>query len=217
MFTGGDAAAVEPPFLLSIAWARVRAMRGEAGATDAYHALLEQSTLQSESMWEERILLGWAYLYDGRAADALAWTRALESAGPRYDSPRARSGRVDIALVEGAALVELGRDTEAMRALQTASEGLAKSRSDVQRATLLLWRGRAQMRAGQTTEGLADIESACALRRSAFGEDSAWTAEAELAHADALGLVRRSADAEGERAAAQGVLAQMRNAVAPGS
>jgi hypothetical protein len=211
LFAGGGSAAIEPPFSLPIDWARVRALRGEAGATGEYRALLERSPLQSEVMWEERINLGWAYLYEGRAADALEWLHGLESHVPNYDSPRARSGKVEIALGEGAALVELARNDEAESALQPALDALARSPSDVQRATLLLWRGRAEVRGGQTRGGLADIESALALRRAAFGEDSAWTAEAELAHADALGIDRRGADAEQERASAQVVLAQMRD------
>ncbi|HKE49481.1 MAG TPA: protein kinase [Rhodanobacteraceae bacterium] len=210
LFAGDDGNAIEPPFLLPIAWARVRAMRGEAGGTDAYRALLDASDLRSESMWEERILLGWAYLYDGRAADALAWVQTLKKDTPRYDSPRARAGRTDLALVEAAALVELGRDADAMRALQTASALLAKAPSDVQRATLLLWRGRAEMRTGSTSEALADLASARALREAAFGEDSAWTAEAELAHADALAFSKLGAEADEERAQASLMLAQMR-------
>jgi len=210
LFTNDEGAAIEPPFLLPIARARVRAMRGEPGGTDAYRALLDASELRSESMWEERILLGWAYLYDARAADALAWVETLKQDTPRYDSPRARAGRTDVALVEAGALVELGRDADAMRALQAASALLARSPSDVQRATLLLWRGRARMRAGDAGGGLADLASSHALREAAFGEDSAWTAEAELAEANALASAERSAEADEERASASQMLAQMR-------
>ena len=167
---------------------------------------------RARSCGSERIYLGWAYLYDGDAADALEWFRGLEAHVPRYDSPRERSGKVEIELGEGAALVQLTRNDEAAGALRAARDALATSPSDVQRATLLLWRGRAEMRGGETNEGLADIESALALRQAAFGEDSAWTAQAELAHADALALVRRGADAKQERASAEVVLAQMRDA-----
>ena len=212
LFAGGGAASIEPPFSLPLDWARVRALRGEAGAIGEYRALLERSPLQSEVMWEQRIYLGWAYLYDGDAADALEWFRGLEAHVPRYDSPRERSGKVEIELGEGAALVQLTRNDEASSALRAARDALATSPSDVQRATLLLWRGRAEMRGGEISEGLVDIESALALRQAAFGEDSAWTAQAELAHADALALVRRGADAAQERASAEVVLAQMRDA-----
>jgi hypothetical protein len=87
---------------------------------------------------------------------------------------------------------------------------LARSPSDVQRATLLLWRGRARMRAGDAGGGLADLASSHALREAAFGEDSAWTAEAELAEANALASAERSAEADEERASASQMLAQMR-------
>ncbi|MDN5923893.1 MAG: hypothetical protein L0H70_02710, partial [Xanthomonadales bacterium] len=74
---------------------------------------------------------------------------------------------------------------------------------------LQLLQGAILTRAGQAKAGLADIEPALAAMVHSRGEDSVWTANAHLLHAQALAALGRNKQAEAESAPAWAVLQRM--------
>jgi hypothetical protein len=66
------------------------------------------------------------------------------------------------------------------------------------------------VRSGQSaTESLSDVDAALRDCAKAYGDDSAWTAEARLVRAELLAKLDRRAEAAKEHAKAEAVLAKM--------
>lgn len=137
----------------------------------------------------------------------LALQRCLELAATPQKADTHASWPEELPLMEGIALVQLGRFPEAEKSLNSVMVAAAgKPERAMQNTTARLWRGWLQVRAHRPQSGISDIEQALAWRRDQLGEDSYYTGEALLAHAEALVLLGRRNEALREEASARNVL-----------
>ena len=174
---------------------------GERGAPDAI-ARLDALRAQKRSVYftDE---LDWpaAWLAGGDPARALQRYRELSAA------PSAAMHRSKLLVGQGIALTELGRYSEARTVLSAVLSANSNPDHAMQDASARLWRGWSMVRAGRAAAGLPDIESALAWRRTQLGEDSYYTGEALLAHAEALAATGQRPRALLEQKQAQDIFA----------
>lgn len=190
-------------------WKRagVAAERGEPNAIAQLEALRAHVSKPGAPLDPSK-QLEWplAWLAGGRADLALQRYRELLAAPA--DPHAVVSHRAELLLGEGIALVQLGRFDEAKKVLdQVVALSTQKAEYLMQGVSAQLWLGWAQVGAGHARAGLHDIEQALAWRRDQLGDDSYFTGEALLAHAEALAQIDRREQAQRERAQAQALFA----------
>lgn len=183
----------------------IDAERGDPGALSRLIELQSHGTRMLT--WAGRMDRPQALLAQGQAQQALDAYRQLEAS---LADPRRRAERLPgVLLGQGIALAELGRYDEARKLLDAAIATADQPANTIQTVGARLWRGWSWVRAGRAYAGLSDIEAALAWRRAQLGEDSYRTAEARLAHAEALALLGRRAEALAEQARARDGLAML--------
>lgn len=184
--------------------ASIDAERGDAKALPQLEDL--QSRRGHALSWVARFDWPRAWLAIGQPQQALDTYRKLEAS---LTSPAQRGKYLARALAgEGIALTELARFDEARRALNAAlSVSANKAEQGKEAATARLWRGWSWLRQRRAADGLQDVEVALAWYQVQFGEDSYLTAEARLAHAEALARLGRRGEALHEHAQARAMLA----------
>lgn len=195
--------------LFATHWLRV-AIAAERGESDAFAQLdglhAQGQKLGYASDFATKLEWPLAWLAAGQPQRALQGYDALSAAS---SSPRVRATHHNtLLLARGVALVQLGRYPEATQALDQAATAFAgKPEYIAQAITVKLWQGWLQVRAGHPQSGLADIETALRWRQQQLGDESYLTAEARLAHAEALAQLKRHDEALIEQAQARTVLA----------
>lgn len=194
--------------LFSAAWQRaaIAGERGDVTALAALDRLREQALANHYPLGTAREL-EWVVvpLSAGQWQPALQRAQALAVATPVAHSHGGHPA--DLPLHEAIALIELGRYGEAetqLAAVLKLAAGKPGQKLEVVGARL--WRGWSQVRQGDARAGLADIEAALAWRSEQLGKDSYLTAEAHLAHAEALAQLGRRTEALQEQALARKVL-----------
>jgi hypothetical protein len=194
--------------LIAARWLRaaIEAERGEPGAVAKLDALHAQGQKVGYAFdFQSRLDWPLAWLAAGEPQRALQACDALAAApsNPRMQAEHHNT----LLLARAIALVRLARNAEATRSLAQAGKAFAGKPADVMQAmTVRLWRGWLQARTGHPQAGIADIEAALAWRRAQLGDESYFTAEARLAHAEALAQLGRHDDALIEQAQARAVL-----------
>jgi eukaryotic-like serine/threonine-protein kinase len=184
--------------------ASIDAERGDANALPRLETLQAQ---RGRSLnWVARFDWPRAWLALGKPQEALGAYRKLEagltkSAQRDKYLARALTG-------EGIALTELGRFDEARKNFDAALAASAnKPELGKETAAARLWRGWSWIRQGRASNGIQDVESTLGWYEGQFGEHSYFTAEARLAHAEALARLGRRNEASRERAQAQALFA----------
>lgn len=197
-----------PRYLFSANWlqAALAAERGENGAIARMDALRAQAQRLHYPMgFKEEVDWPLAWLAIGQPQLALQRYRELFAILPDTHSHASHQGA--LLLGEGIALVQLNRFSEAKTSLDAALAAFADKPEDGARMiTAQLWRGWMAVRLNRPQAGLGDIETALSWRSEQFGDDSYLTAEARLAHAEALSRLGRRNDALHEQQRARAVL-----------
>ncbi len=195
-------------YTLSAHWLRagIDAERGNADAIAELDALREESQRRHFALHFKE-LMDWPLAWLALGQPQLALQRCAELA-TRPGSARTRDAERPVLLLQrGIALVQLGRYDEAKTMLAQAQGAFAgKPENGANFITAQLWQGWAEARAGRPQIGLHDIETALAWRQRELGNDSYLTAEARLAHAEALAGLRRAEEALREQALSRSVL-----------
>lgn len=190
-------------------WLRA-AIGAERGDPDGV-ALMDDLHVQAAKMgyaFDFRSKLDWpqAWIAQGQAQRALQ--RYDELAALRSYPHLQAAHRNTLLLARGVALVQLGRYPEAARMLDQAAAAFAgKPNHVVEAMSVKLWQGWLRVRSGYPHAGRADIEAALEWRHQQLGDESYLTAEARLAHAEALARLGLHDDALIEQAQARAVLA----------
>jgi serine/threonine-protein kinase len=196
-----------PPALL-LRWHQLRTVRGEPGVLGEYERFIAGLDDSSRSTRMAEVNVGAGHLALGQPE------RAVE----RYASVGERAGTGGIESRDLRTLAALGIATARLQQQEYAKAGEQINRVDSAQLdpgsflieSLSLLKHIVAVRSGRCGDSESALDALASERAKTFGEDSVWTAEVRLAHAETLQNCRHDdSAAQEERDRARGVLARM--------